>query len=332
LKGLDKEHKELKGINTPYDDAFRTMLQECKTLIIPVVNEIFGTDYNETVKIDFENNEIFMYREEDIEKRITDSSFSIENEMQKKHYHLECQSTVNGNMVVRMFEYDSQIALKHREEEGNVLNVKFPESAVLYLRHNKNTPDSLKVNIETPGGNVSYDIKTLKVKEYSLDEIFEKKLLFLIPFYIFTYEAELENINYSEERLSRLINEYNNIVERLEELNNVGVIDTYVMLAIKNMTKIVVRSLAVKYENVKKGVVSVMGGEVIEFEAKRIRDAALEEGRMLAKEALEEARVQGIKECVSLLKELNIAESVIIKKIMERFKISKLEVEGYLKS
>jgi hypothetical protein len=157
-------------------------------------------------------------------------------------------------------------------------------------------------------------------------------LLFLIPFYIFTYEAELENINYSEERLSRLINEYNNIVERLEELNNVGVIDTYVMLAIKHMTKIVVRSLAVKYENVKKGVVSVMGGEVIEFEAKRIRDAALEEGRMLAKEALEEARVQGIKECVSLLKELNIAETVIIKKIMERFKISKLEVEGHLKS
>ena len=276
MKGLSKEHRKTKGINTPYDDAFRTMLQECKTLIIPIVNEIFGTDYNETVNIEFEENEIFMYREEEMKKRITDSSFSITSEVQKKFYHLECQSTVNGSMVVRMFEYDSQIALKHREEVGNVLNLKFPESAVLYLRHNKNTPDSLKVNIETPGGNVSYDIKTLKVKEYSLDEIFEKKLLFLIPFYIFTYEAELEKINYSEERLSRLIIEYNNIVERLEELNNVGVIDTYVMLAIKHMTKIVVRSLAVKYENVKKGVASVMGGEVIEFEAKRIRDAALE--------------------------------------------------------
>ena len=200
MKGLGKEHKELKGINTPYDDAFRTMLQECKKLIIPIVNEIFGTDYNETVKIDFEENEIFIYREEEMKKRITDSSFSITSEVQKKFYHLECQSTVNGSMVVRMFEYDSQIALKHREEEGNVLNLKFPESAVLYLWNNKNTPDSLKVNIETPGGNVSYDIKTLKVKEYSLDEIFEKKLLFLIPFYIFTYEAELENINCSEER------------------------------------------------------------------------------------------------------------------------------------
>ena len=336
MKGLDKEHKELKGINTPYDDAFRTMLQECKTLIIPVVNEIFGTDYNEKVKIDFEENEIFIYREEEMKKRITDSSFSITSEVQKKFYHLECQSTVNGSMVVRMFEYDSQIALKHREEEGNVLNLKFPESAVLYLRNNKNTPDSLKVNIETPGGNVSYDIKTLKVKEYSLDEIFEKKLLFLIPFYIFTYESELEKINCSEERLSRLIIEYNNIVERLEELNNVGVIDTYVMLAIKHMTKIVVRSLAVKYENVKKGVVSVMGGEGIEFEAKRIRDAALEEGReegrMLAKAELEKAKAQDIVILINILRKYDATEDAIINEIVDTYKLSRKEAEKYLKS
>ena len=270
-----------------------------------------------------------------MKKRITDSSFSITSEVQKKYYHLECQSTVNGSMVVRMFEYDSQIALKHREEEGNVLNLKFPESAVLYLWNNKNTPDSLKVNIETPGGNVSYDIKTLKVKEYSLDEIFEKKLLFLIPFYIFTYEAELENINCSEERLSRLIIEYNNIVERLEELNNVGVIDTYVMLAIKHMTKIVVRSLAVKYENVKKGVVSVMGGEVIEFEAKRIRDAALEEGReegrMLAKAELEKAKAQDIVILVNILRKYDATEDAIINEIVDTYKLSRKEAEKYLK-
>ena len=325
MKGLGKGHKETKGINTPYDDAFRTMLQECKTLIIPVVNEIFGTDYNEKVKIDFEENEIFIYREEEMKKRITDSSFSITSEVQKKYYHLECQSTVNGSMVVRMFEYDSQIALKHREEEGNVLNLKFPESAVLYLWNNKNTPDSLKVNIETPGGNVSYDIKTLKVKEYSLDEIFEKKLLFLIPFYIFTYEAELENINCSEERLSRLIIEYNNIVERLEELNNVGVIDAYAMLIIKDMTKIVVRNLAIKYERVKKGVASVMGGRVIECEAKRIRDAALEEGR-------EEAKAQDIVILVNILRKYDASEDAIINEIVDTYKLSRKEAEKYLKS
>ena len=342
MKGLDKEDKELKGINTPYDDAFRTMLQECKTLIIPVVNEIFGTDYNEKVKIDFEENEIFIYREEEMKKRITDSSFSITSEVQKKFYHLECQSTVNGSMVVRMFEYDSQIALKHREEEGNVLNLKFPESAVLYLWNNKNTPDSLKVNIETPGGNVSYDIKTLKVKEYSLDEIFEKKLLFLIPFYIFTYEAELENINDSDEKIWKLICEYDDIVKRLEDLNSVGEIDTYEIISIKYITKKVVESLASKCEDVKKGVESVMGGKVLDYEAKRIRDAALEEGRMMAEEMLEEerlkaeemleeARTKDIVILVNVLRKYDATEEAIVNEIIETYKLSRKEAEGYLK-
>ena len=141
-------------------------------------------------------------------------------------------------------------------------------------------------------------------------------LLFKIPFYIFTYESELKKINDSEERVSRLVEEYANIVEQLEELNNQGILDTYSLMAIKHMTKIVVNNLALKYENVKKGVESVMGGKVIEFEAKRIRDAA---------------RDADIKEFVAVLKELNIADKVIVKKIMERFKISKVVVEKYLK-
>ena len=32
----------------------------------------------------------------------------------------------------------------------------------------------------------------MKTQQYTLDEIFEKKLLFLIPFYIFTHESRFE--------------------------------------------------------------------------------------------------------------------------------------------
>lgn len=31
--------------STPYDDVFRTLLTDCTELMIPVVNEIFHTDY-----------------------------------------------------------------------------------------------------------------------------------------------------------------------------------------------------------------------------------------------------------------------------------------------
>ena len=32
--------------STPYDDVFRTLLTDCSSLIIPVVNELFHEGYN----------------------------------------------------------------------------------------------------------------------------------------------------------------------------------------------------------------------------------------------------------------------------------------------
>ena len=32
--------------NTPYDDVFRTLLNDCSSLIIPVINEMFGEHYS----------------------------------------------------------------------------------------------------------------------------------------------------------------------------------------------------------------------------------------------------------------------------------------------
>ena len=33
------------AVNTPYDDVFRTMLNDCSRLIIPVINEVFSEQY-----------------------------------------------------------------------------------------------------------------------------------------------------------------------------------------------------------------------------------------------------------------------------------------------
>ena len=35
----------MKISKTAYDDAFRTLLNDCSELIIPVVNEVFGEHY-----------------------------------------------------------------------------------------------------------------------------------------------------------------------------------------------------------------------------------------------------------------------------------------------
>ena len=98
-------------------------------------------------------------------------------------------------VVNEMFEYDTQIALENRELTPDTLTVSFPDSAIISLRHTLHTPDKMNINILTPGGNVSYNIPVLKVRQYSASELFEKHLFFLIPFHIFVYEKTLMKLN-----------------------------------------------------------------------------------------------------------------------------------------
>lgn len=41
--------ENLRMTNTPYDDVFRTLLNDCTPLIIPVINAIFGKQYRSKV-------------------------------------------------------------------------------------------------------------------------------------------------------------------------------------------------------------------------------------------------------------------------------------------
>lgn len=35
----------MSNYGTPYDDSFRTLLTDCKRLIVPLVNEMFGESF-----------------------------------------------------------------------------------------------------------------------------------------------------------------------------------------------------------------------------------------------------------------------------------------------
>lgn len=103
-----------------------------------------------------------------------------------------------------MFEYDTQIALENRELSSDTLTVNFPDSAIVSLRHTKNTPKVMTIRVNTPGGAVSYIVPVLKVKQYTINELFEKKLFFLIPFHIFLYEKSFKELEENKEKLIKL--------------------------------------------------------------------------------------------------------------------------------
>ena len=50
--------------NTPYDDVFRTLLNDCPKLVLPVVNEVFHEHYTGNEVIVFSPNEHFLNRQD----------------------------------------------------------------------------------------------------------------------------------------------------------------------------------------------------------------------------------------------------------------------------
>ncbi len=262
--------------STPYDDVFRTLLADCSYLIIPILNEVFGEHYSEKETIEPEPNEHFLNRQDGTqEERITDSCFRI----LQKRYHIECQSTPDHTMAVRMFEYDVQIALTNHQLEEHVLTVNFPESAVMYLRHNSRTPDEMQIRIRTRGGDVAYGIPVIKVQRYSLAEIFEKRMLFLLPFYIFRFEKRFSEIETDWQKEELLKSDYRLIQRQLMEWEEAGKLDSYTKATIVNMIQKVAESIARNHPTVQEGVSIVMGGKVLDYEAKRIKQSGIEEGR-----------------------------------------------------
>ena len=249
--------------NTIFDDVFRTMIEKMPYLAVPLINEVFHTSYPEDVKITQLRNE---HQQKDGEI-ITDSCLLIG----KKMYHIECQSTDDTTMAIRMIEYDVAIAVENAEKQGRRYRIEFPRSCVLFLRSSGNTPDYLEADVIFPDGKTHvYSIPAIKMADYTKDHIFEKNLLMLLPFYIMRYEKKKHDMRKNLELLQILLDEYDEIRINLEkELTETGKAELYT-----NLTKLIVKiadHIFEKEEDIRKGIGDVMGGKVLELESERLK-------------------------------------------------------------
>lgn len=310
--------------NTPYDDVFRTLMYDCRRLVFPLINEVFGEHYTGKEKIVYGKNEIFLNQQRGRqEKRITDSSFRILGTFPKK-YHIECQSTTDSSLVVRFFEYDTQIALEDAELQNSILRVTFPHSAVLYLRSNENTGNTLTIEMNTPGGTVSYNVIIFKIKDYTIEEIFEKRLYILIPFYLFNFEKNFKMYEENAEYFTIFQNNYRHIQKNLEFLCNQNELSEYEYRTLLNMITKVSEHLLQNYSTMKKGVTNIMGGQILDYPAKRILMQGVEQG---LKEGLEEGRIM---EIIDTGIEFGLSEDEILNRIQKKISITEEQAKMYM--
>ena len=263
---------------TIFDDVFRTMVEKLPYLDVPLINEVFETSYPENVEITQLRNE----HQQENGEIITDCCLKIG----RKLYHIECQSIDDTTMAIRMIEYDFAIAIENAQKINRRYRIEFPRSCVIYLRSNKNTPDSLEVEVIFPDGKMHlYEIPTVKMENYTKDSIFEKNLLMLLPFYVMRYEKEAHNFSENPEKMQQLLNEYEEIRRRLnEELVEERKSDLYA-----DLTDWIVRIADYIFRNedaARKGINGIMRGKVLKLKSEELREEGREEERKLTARSL----------------------------------------------
>ena len=263
--------------STIFDDVFRTMLEKMPQLAVPLINEVFGTSYPEDVKIIQKRNE----HQTQNGRIITDSHLLIANRI----YHIECQSTDDSTMVIRMIEYDFAISLEQVQKENGRYRMYFPQSCVLYLRGIKKR-DAISVEIVMPnGGTVEYTVPVVQVQEFTCDDMLRKRLLFLLPYHVIKYEQE-KDLDTDSEKWKEFLDECKKIESYLEE----NFLEKGNEKSYRDMIELIIRIADHVFrdnEKVRKGFGDVMGGKVLELESDKLIQRGIEQG-------LEQGIEQGI--------------------------------------
>lgn len=208
-------------------------------------------------------------------KLITDALFKID----QKLYHLECQSKKDVRMIIRMFEYDVAIAIENASESNGLTEINFPDSCVVYIRNHTSIGKEHFMIVNFPDGQqIKYAVPVRKVSDYSVDEIFEKRLLAFLPYFILRYESFVKSDSTNTKKTEQLLKEMQEIADRLEMchkesesfqidmLNLIQKINTYV-IPDKNQ--------------IKRKVDEIMGGKVLQLKSEQLLAEGRSEGENL---------------------------------------------------
>ena len=187
-----------------------------------------------------------------------------------------------------MIEYDFSISLESLQLEDGKYRMYFPNSCILFLRGNADRK-MLGVEIVMPDGSTTeYKVPAIYVGHYTKDEILQKKLFFLLPFYIMRYEKKA--LDTQDPELQKMLEEYREIEKCLEEeFLEEGKEKVY-----RDLMELILRIsdyILKNKEKARKGLGDVMGGKVLELESDRLIQKGLELGRT---QGLEQGISQGI--------------------------------------
>ena len=220
-----------------YDKIFKRILTLSNVAVINFVNGIFGKNFPTDSKLTYNWTENV---KNSLEKTIADTIITVSPSAGRggntEKFHVEVQINSDSTIVLRVFDYGYQDALKYKKVEGDKIILDFPQSKVIFLEHNTNTPDRviLELNFKEQGA-FEYNIPVMKFLSYSIDELNDQHLVILLPLYLLKLRREIEKEQSHENamKLKLLIND--GIIKSIEDNEQAGHIthdDTVILIGL----------------------------------------------------------------------------------------------------
>lgn len=295
-----KLREELENMQAPeqgpqvYDNAFKTMAIRMPRFNIPLINEMFGTHYSMEDRVEYTvNEETGITGTFRIVSRRPDSKFCLGD----RRYHLECESNVNGDIAIRLLEYDWMDAVHSLEEQDGIYVVRLQNSGVLYLRSTKGTPKKITYKLILPGDvETVYHVPIIRNLDYTLDQIFEKQLYMLLPYYIMRYEKAAKAERMDEKAVGYMEDDLLVMYKELSRQVKDHILSDYEKNLLYQLIWIVGNWVFDGNQGYKERMREIMGGQVLEFpwdiEYRKQMQEAKDEGRREGRKAGRKARRQ----------------------------------------
>ena len=165
--------------------------------------------------------------------------------------------------------------------------IEFPRSALLMLNKGGRTKLSdMQVEYCHVEGSLKVNIPVMHVQAYSMDEIFEKKLYFLIPFYAMRFKRKIrqiirdsENTLETKAKYDKIILEMKVFADRLYKACEDKELSEDYTRELGNMYRDVAEAIAAGLDDDRReGMVNTMGGNILKLQAEIWMEEGMEKG------------------------------------------------------
>ena len=209
-----------------WDEIMKALVYTMPEQLFPLIEEVYGITYPKGTSVQFLSTEQPVFpnnTEEAVTSQFMDLSVLIAG---TDYYHIECQMKNDHQMVIRMLSYDLHFAMQHCEAEQDAAGemiLHFPRSVVLYPEKNGKIPDRLRCRIIFQDDSEhTYQVPTVKMQDYSLEEIQKKHLILFIPYVLLRLRPQLESHQgINKEELTFLVNSVIVILNEEVQLGNI---------------------------------------------------------------------------------------------------------------